>query len=1114
MFEKQYASLLVIPFAMAIASVLNQGTGGPEPPAKPTLAKPTNSPTADPAKQNAWPMKTACHVLADYFDVQAPEPTKAKSVKISITDESGKVSKLTIPAQEEPEEPKCDDVLKDELSRIEALKQVEALFVFIPDPNSSSLSLETDRSLDSIRRAFNEKGFIPYRTNILPWKPIKVSADGKGGEQKLDPKDADRPGVWLFRDVRPESNELKLVFLIGDSPIAGISKAQFHNAVSQWKQLHPIETFPKLAPLQIVGPVFSGSVKSLGIALKTEITSSKKDNWIDGINAVSGTAELNNLQTALRSAAGDPPDFRIELKQLAKTNALDKLLAYMPSGKKAVLSEGDTAFGSAAFLKKSATNDEIEHFSYSRDLLNLRSAYESDSDLMSRIFPKSLHADQLPLHFGSSHSPADALSIFAPHNSAVSQQLSLRHFASSLHRRRFNSLIIVGSDSLDWVFLARFFQEAAPNLRLGVLDSDVLLDREAGSVSLRGVLTISQQPTGAVANKQIEHPGGTAFGIYRATKSFLLSKDEILEMPATVISVVGFDGEWPLKVYCPDTIQSSEPDPWKFVHTRSLIAFLVLLSLLTIVPGIAHFFLKDQAHNQGKYKPAFELMQILYPFSRGGATHATGLELERLSWLRLLPWTGVLALIVPFVPAVMEPTSGKVFPAVFARYLSFSDGISPILPLCALLLGIHACVWSRVRCCYLAAYSYYPKPSPLPASKESSPKGKDEDEEVAILLEAVDKGTTRFFGWSFWIWLCLSIIVAILYDLRIFDVEAHSFRANPGIWTILFCLLGALAVNTIWRFGALWMSLQRLLRRLEYHPLRTGFTNLPDRVSWTSIWSIGGLRPTMVGLQMTADFLSAISGKREVNKTTVESIKEETDLRSDIDTFMSKVHTGKFLSAEGACADLSKIKKNVVTICGNYITQLSGGAWDVERIEGWRHSAEAEKKDSSKSTMLHFPLSMKTENGATTTIEKVKVTDVNDLNNLKAQFVALQYAAFIRYAFMQLRNLLGYLGISLTLLFIALNVYPFQPISTMTNFATLLFALAAVTVISTFYLMDRDPLLSRLSNTEPGKLDSGFGVRLLQFGALPTITFLATHFPVVGTGLMKLAQLIPGLAKL
>ena len=115
---------------------------------------------------------------------------------------------------------------------------------------------------------------------------------------------------------------------------------------------------------------------------------------------------------------------------------------------------------------------------------------------------------------------------------------------------------------------------------------------------------------------------------------------------------------------------------------------------------------------------------------------------------------------------------------------------------------------------------------------------------------------------------------------------------------------------------------------------------------------------------------------------------------------------------------------------------------------------------------------------------------------------------------MQLRNFLGFLVTAMTLLFIAMNVYPFQPIGTLTNFATFLFITCAVIVVTAFYQMDRDPLLSRLSNTSAGKLDAGFGWRLLQFGALPTVTFLAAHFPPIGQALVRIVQIIPGLAKL
>ena len=104
---------------------------------------------------------------------------------------------------------------------------------------------------------------------------------------------------------------------------------------------------------------------------------------------------------------------------------------------------------------------------------------------------------------------------------------------------------------------------------------------------------------------------------------------------------------------------------------------------------------------------------------------------------------------------------------------------------------------------------------------------------------------------------------------------------------------------------------------------------------------------------------------------------------------------------------------------------------------------------------------------------------------------------------MQLRNLLGFLATASTLVFIALNVYPFQPMGTLTNFATFLFALGAIVVVTVFYQMEKDPLLSRLANTTAGKLESGFTLRLLQFGTLPTVTFLATHFPPIGQALVR-----------
>jgi hypothetical protein len=50
-----------------------------------------------------------------------------------------------------------------------------------------------------------------------------------------------------------------------------------------------------------------------------------------------------------------------------------------------------------------------------------------------------------------------------------------------------------------------------------------------------------------------------------------------------------------------------------------------------------------------------------------------------------------------------------------------------------------------------------------------------------------------------------------------------------------------------------------------------------------------------------------------------------------------------------------------------------------------------------------------------------------------------------------------------------------------------------------FMQMDRDPLLSRISNTAPGRLDRNFFLRLADYGALPLLALLAAQVPSVGT---------------
>ncbi len=63
---------------------------------------------------------------------------------------------------------------------------------------------------------------------------------------------------------------------------------------------------------------------------------------------------------------------------------------------------------------------------------------------------------------------------------------------------------------------------------------------------------------------------------------------------------------------------------------------------------------------------------------------------------------------------------------------------------------------------------------------------------------------------------------------------------------------------------------------------------------------------------------------------------------------------------------------------------------------------------------------------------------------------------------------------------------------------TLMFVALGFPVVIAFAQMDKDALFSRLSDTDPGRLDSGFYVRLVSYGALRFLTVLASQFPAIG----------------
>jgi hypothetical protein len=125
---------------------------------------------------------------------------------------------------------------------------------------------------------------------------------------------------------------------------------------------------------------------------------------------------------------------------------------------------------------------------------------------------------------------------------------------------------------------------------------------------------------------------------------------------------------------------------------------------------------------------------------------------------------------------------------------------------------------------------------------------------------------------------------------------------------------------------------------------------------------------------------------------------------------------------------------------------------------------------------------------------------------LAAEAVAIRYIALIRYALLHLKNQLSFMTVGFMLLAIAINGYSFQGEGFFRWWLTSIFLVLAIVVLAVFVEMERDSTLSRLTNTEAGKLEPGFYGRAAAAGALPLLAVLSSQFPAIGRFLFSWLQ--------
>ena len=454
------------------------------------------------------------------------------------------------------------------------------------------------------------------------------------------------------------------------------------------------------------------------------------------------------------------------------------------------------------------------------------------------------------------------------------------------------------------------------------------------------------------------------------------------------------------------------------------------------------------------------------------------------------------------------------------RSMDFTDGVSPVMPLLAVLVGVYLWFWYSLQGLALLGRDRPRLPlSEFLAIEIVDPSGaKKKKKDVNLLAIFSDEGAAApveklcgpfalkvlqravlIFAMQF----LLVYLVGVRPPFYAIDVPLRSLGARAN--SILICLLMDLLFSTMlanaWQLVNVWRELRRLLIHLDRIPLRRSMAALPG-VSWNSVWTISGNVLDMRYKLLTNELrcvghlkncLAAPSqltlhrhtrADAELNLSIQEIQNDQaafaqwySELYGESDVLNEKLANGKLDRLDQQ--PVERVQKQLANFAGFLFTKILIPAWQLEK------GHQSATGDAADGTPGH-------EN------DQEGVTSVSQLDphiRHAEQFVSYIYLGFIQNVLGRMRTLV----MSILLLFIASTIamasYPFDPRPTISGAMVLLLAVLSAAITFVYAQVHRDPVLSLVTNTKPGELGGDFWLKLLGFGAGPVLGLLTTLFP-------------------
>lgn len=460
-----------------------------------------------------------------------------------------------------------------------------------------------------------------------------------------------------------------------------------------------------------------------------------------------------------------------------------------------------------------------------------------------------------------------------------------------------------------------------------------------------------------------------------------------------------------------------------------------------------------------------------------------------------------------------HPSSWRIF---LYRSVHIASTVSPILPVLLLIVAAYWCVW---HCLSGASLLDRRRPRLPDVAHAGVPQATGITPFLSGEFECMSFGDMKDLRkvakpFSFDARIAVPMVVigaiaSIIFNYK-HPVEGLEGRTYDYVYAALLFMISGLLLSNLFRLLAIWLECRHLLLALDRLPLRRAFRKLHG-FSWKPIWRPGG-SAFRDSLRMIAREIECLS-----------HLKSALENRLNSDTKSSFFDPERREEHETVINAISGVQDNDYKNLWRALQRREAASFQWKSLLhpwGWKALMVREPASTALLVERFKALQQKLANVCGMTLnflhEQWPGEDGPVANHrqekpakyveLAEEYVALVYSSFIMNVLLRIRTIIMCVSGMFILILFSINSYPFQPQSVFRVLLVGLFLLIGSVVGSVYAQMHRDPTLSLLTDTKPGKLGIDFWIKLAAFGAIPLVSLIASQFPEVNSFLFSWLQ--------